>query len=271
VNVNQQLLKVNYRGVTLDVAAYVSRRSADWVFCIHGLQSNSELFRELIEQPFLSKYSTIAVDLVGFGKSSKPLDFSYNVEDQAQVIQEIFKILKIRRAVLIGHSLGGMVGVLLLESLAEILSGFVNMEGNLVLSDCGASKLVVLEDFADFKEHGYAKLKEQVAKESPLRAAWLNDIPDYVFYNTSQSIVNLSKSEKLVGLFGAATCRRLFVCGDKNVVKVKSVPPSVPSRLISNAGHFMLLDNPTESNTCLEEFFHADKAAETSHTPFHSR
>ena len=257
----QEILKVPYNRASIDVNVYTNRRGPDWLFCIHGLQSNGHLFDGLVCQPFLSSYSTIAVDLVGFGQSAKPVDFNYYLEDQALVIAEIFRILAIRKAVLVGHSLGGMIGVLLLKSLASVLSGFINMEGNLVLSDCGASKEVADSGFADFQKKLYRDIKKRAASESPQRAAWLEDIPDYAFYKTSQSIVEQSRSGRLPVLFASAPCRCLFVCGEKNREKFLTVPQSVARCQIGGAGHFMLLDNPKGSYACLQEFLIGQSAS----------
>jgi pimeloyl-ACP methyl ester carboxylesterase len=252
--VRQEHLKVPFGNTFLDVAACLEKSGPDWLFCIHGVQSNSQLFGDLFSQSFLKGYSKIAIDLVGFGQSAKPHGFSYSVEDQAAVVREVFGLLEIERAVLVGHSLGGMIGVLLLDPLSEVLRGFVNMEGNLQYADCGASKEVANSDYASFRADVYRDIKTKVAGESPQRTLWLNDIPDYVFYKSSQSIVEWSKSEKLAPLFASARCPSLFVYGERNSYKRLAVPKVIPSCQINNAGHFMLMDNPQESYACLESF-----------------
>jgi len=250
----QEHLKVPFRGTLLDVAVCLEENGPDWIFCIHGLQSNSKLFGNLLCQPFLQGYSKIAVDLIGFGQSAKPHGFSYAVEDQAAVVQGVFPLLKISRAIIIGHSLGGMIGVLLLDPLSEILQGFINMEGNLQYADCGVSKEVANSDYANFRGNIYREFKAKVAGESPQRAVWLEDIPDHVFYKSSQSIVEWSKSEKLKALFGSARCPCLFIYGERNSDKCLAVPKPIPSLQINNAGHFMLMDNPQDTYACLKNF-----------------
>jgi pimeloyl-ACP methyl ester carboxylesterase len=169
-------------------------------------------------------------------------------------VHEVFNLLEIRKAVIVGHSLGGMIGVLLLKPLSEILSGFVNMEGNLVLSDCGASLEVAGAEFLDFQARLYSSLKQEVLQDCPKRALWLDDIPDYVFYASSQSIVEWSKSEKLLALFGESQCCSLYVYGDRNKEKLLTVPNHISTCQINNSGHFMLLDNPNSTYACLEGF-----------------
>src|ERR1700684_2286347 len=80
-------------------------------------QSNKELFVPLLEQKFLDKYIVLALDCIGFGNSSKPENFSYNVEEQAHIIHEIIKQLDVKSLHIIGHSLGRVIGTLLLHPL----------------------------------------------------------------------------------------------------------------------------------------------------------
>lgn len=250
----EQIVRVKYHGTSLDISVSIQNRTPDWVVCLHGLQSNKKLFDSLVEQPVFNEHSTMAIDFVGFGMSEKPVDFPYTVDEQAVVVEHLLSTLKARKLTLIGHSLGGMVGILLLEPFKGNITAFVNMEGNLVLSDCGPSKDVARTDFTQFQANGYQALIQQAAQAHRQRAAWLRDTPDYVFYKMSQSIVEVSESEKLVGLFADAKCRRLFVCGDENRGKTEAVPKGVTCRQISNSGHFMLLDNPAETYACLVEF-----------------
>lgn len=179
---NDQIILVNYLGQDLRMSVFQKKISNKWIIFLHGIQSNKELFTGLMDQPFLQNYSLLAIDFIGFGRSSKSEKFSYDVLDQANICQEIINKLKIKEFNLIGHSLGGMVGTLLLEPLKDIIKSFINMEGNLVYSDCGLSKIVAELSFKDFKNQYSNKIS----------------VPEFVFYKTSVSIVEWSKSEKLL-------------------------------------------------------------------------
>jgi pimeloyl-ACP methyl ester carboxylesterase len=252
--VKQSLLPVQYKGSSLTVAACIKEASHTWLICLHGLQSNKELFEGLLSQGKFRDLSVVALDFIGFGKSDKPPDFGYDIASQALIVSQIVGMLQIKNLKIIGHSLGGMVGVLLLEPLKGVISAFANLEGNLVLSDCGVSKTVVQSSFEVFASGGYAELKKQIAQQSRQRSVWLEDVPDYAFYETSRSIVQWCKSEKLPDLFAAGTCERLFVYGDQNSLKAQAVPKGIELRQISNSGHFMLLDNAYETYDCLSDF-----------------
>jgi pimeloyl-ACP methyl ester carboxylesterase len=180
-----QLLMISYQKLELEVSVRVNLRSDEWVVALHGIQSNKDLYDDLFDQEFLKDYSKIAMSFVGFGESSKPKDFSYDVQAQADVVRMVLDQLKIDHLHLIGHSLGGMVGTVLLEQLGNPILSFSNLEGNLVLADCGASKYVIQFPQDEFEHVGYQRLSEQVRQSGEpsalARSRWLKTIPAFVF------------------------------------------------------------------------------------------
>jgi pimeloyl-ACP methyl ester carboxylesterase len=257
--ISRQSVTVVFKGENLTVSLLISKRTNNkWIVCLHGLQSNAQLFEDLFTQSFLNSYSLLAIDLIGFGNSAKSDDFSYDIADQAEIIKLMLAKLHIKQLHLIGHSLGGMVGVLLLEPLREVILSFANLEGNLVLADCSISKDVVQYTQAEFESTEYERLKESVRqsgqKSTAHRSDWLETITARVFYKTSASIVEWSKHEKLLTLFSEAPTKRMFMYGVENASKAALVPASIKQVGIAGAGHFMLLDNPEACYAALEDF-----------------
>jgi len=75
---------------------------------VHGLAACSASWRETAS--ILSRdFRCIAVDLMGFGRSDKPVGESYTLERQAELLQMFLVELALEDAVLIGHSYGGGV------------------------------------------------------------------------------------------------------------------------------------------------------------------
>jgi pimeloyl-ACP methyl ester carboxylesterase len=75
---------------------------------VHGLASCSASWHETAS--LLSRgFRCIAVDLMGFGRSDKPLGESYTLRRQAELLQLFLVELALEDAVLIGHSYGGGV------------------------------------------------------------------------------------------------------------------------------------------------------------------
>lgn len=255
---NEQMIPIAYNGMKLDISCMHVRRGGTTAVCLHGLQSHKEMFSPLEELFTRKKYSSLAIDCVGFGKSSKPEDFSYKLEDQAAVINMVIDALKLQQFSLIGHSMGGMIGTMLLNSWRGNLLGFVNMEGNFVLQDCGASLPVSEAGFEEFSKTLYpellASLETSQEPSATLRKKCLRLTPDYAFYKTSKSIVDWSRSEKLIPQFVDAQVQKVFVYGEKNRRKNDVLPATIPTVEIANAGHFMLVDNPKDTMQAIDDY-----------------
>lgn len=72
----------------------------------------------------------IAADMIGFGYSAKPRDYSYSIQDQADLHEELLRGLGIRHYHILGHDIGDAVAQ---ELLARRLEGSPSSE---LLSIC---------------------------------------------------------------------------------------------------------------------------------------
>ncbi len=79
------------------------------ILLVHGLAGNAGFWRYVI--PELSKnYRVIAVDLPGYGKSQKGA-YPYNMTFYADRVKRLADELKLDKFVLVGHSMGGQIGI----------------------------------------------------------------------------------------------------------------------------------------------------------------
>ncbi len=94
------------------------------VVLLHGFGTSHLSFKKII--PSLSKhFKTYAFDLKGFGKSDKPLDGRYSVYDQAVAVEEYLLKHHLNKIVLIGHSYGGGVALVLALMHPELIDKLV--------------------------------------------------------------------------------------------------------------------------------------------------
>lgn len=253
------MIQKNLKIGGLSISAHLREAGSCWLVFLHGLQSCKTLFDPLFQDPRFNEFSILAIDLVGFGHSSKPEDFSYDLTEQAEVFQKALESLGIQEMHLIGHSLGGMVGTLLLDRLGSKIISFINMEGNLVHKDCGLSAEVARIPYSEFQENMFVKIKSDLERSSDpgvsLRSQWIERIPDYAFYKTCQSIVTWSESKKLLEIFGRARQRKLYLCGERNRWKAEVLPKDIAVAEIPGAGHFMIMENAVEAYDKMNEFF----------------
>jgi len=87
------------------------------IILIHDWASHRGVWQQTISA-FNSKYYCIAVDLLGFGSSDKPDDADYSLPVQGQRILSLADKLGLTKFSLIGHSMGGQIGILIASVLA---------------------------------------------------------------------------------------------------------------------------------------------------------
>jgi pimeloyl-ACP methyl ester carboxylesterase len=84
-------------------AAYLDQGNGIPVVCLHGFLGEGSVWLPLMEQ---LPVRCIALDLLGFGLSSKP-DLRYNIWHQVAFLQEFIAALGLEQFWLMGHSYGG--------------------------------------------------------------------------------------------------------------------------------------------------------------------
>jgi pimeloyl-ACP methyl ester carboxylesterase len=82
----------------------------DTLLLLHGYGSSTYSWR-FLKAELQRTHKVIALDLKGFGRSDKPLDEAYGVEDQAKVVAAFIKARDLKRVTLVGHSYGGSVAL----------------------------------------------------------------------------------------------------------------------------------------------------------------
>jgi pimeloyl-ACP methyl ester carboxylesterase len=193
-----------------------------------------DCFKDVWDFPDYQQYSILAVDLPGFGGSDRPLNFSYHMEEQATIIKLLIQHLNLDRIHVVGHSMGGAIGILLAREIKPIVKSFICLEGNLVSEDCTVSREAVRYSLPDFLSTGF-QLMQCLSK---------NDA--YPFYRSAESLVNWSDSGKLLEFFLGLDISKYYIFGAQNAgAPVMSKLTSVSKLAIPNAGHSMMTDNPS--------------------------
>lgn len=105
---------------------YKTLGTGDPIVFIHGNFTHSYVWRNIM--PTLAKYGTCyAIDLMGMGKSDKPL-IDYTIREQAKYLQIFMDSMKFNNSVLIGHEWGGGLAVNYGSNAAHLIKGYVLIE-----------------------------------------------------------------------------------------------------------------------------------------------
>jgi pimeloyl-ACP methyl ester carboxylesterase len=86
---------------------YVEAGSGPTVILLHGLGGSSDSWMFNLG-PLAEQFHVVVPDQIGFGKSDKPV-INYRVRTYVDFLDEFCRQLKIERATLVGHSMGGWI------------------------------------------------------------------------------------------------------------------------------------------------------------------
>ncbi|CAN1551639.1 MhpC Predicted hydrolases or acyltransferases (alpha/beta hydrolase superfamily) [Flavobacteriaceae bacterium] len=90
---------------------------------LHGFLENKTMWDAYVTE--LSKRNRIiTIDLLGHGKTES-LGYIQTMEENADVVHEVLSKLRIRKAILVGHSMGGYVALAFAELYPEKMKGLV--------------------------------------------------------------------------------------------------------------------------------------------------
>lgn len=79
------------------------------VTLLHGKNFNADYWASTARHLQKQGYGVLMPDQIGFGKSSKPMQYQYSFPVLASHTRALMKSLGIERSVVIGHSMGGML------------------------------------------------------------------------------------------------------------------------------------------------------------------
>ncbi len=103
--------------------SYTEQGKGTAVVLLHGFLENQTMWNAFV--PNLAKKNrVITIDLLGHGQT-ECLGYVHAMEDQADLVHAVLHELKIRKTVLIGHSMGGYIALAFAELYPENIKGLV--------------------------------------------------------------------------------------------------------------------------------------------------
>lgn len=242
---NYESFTISVSGALLNVSATVRAAGEDLLVFIHGLGCSGETFRDVWQRPEFNAYSILCLDQPGFGLSTAPEGFSYSMEDQALVCAKVLSHYPSKRLHLVGHSMGGAIGLLLPQKVLDSVESFTNVEGNLNAEDCVfGSREVSRVSYDVFVSELLPEFKR--SSENWVMNG-LNTVSPYAFHESAKSLVAWSDSGKLLRAFHDLSCRKVYIYGEQNADHPTVATVEGISRIeIKRAGHFVMNDNPDQ-------------------------
>jgi 2-hydroxy-6-oxonona-2,4-dienedioate hydrolase len=266
------------RTIGSEQICYYDRASGTPLVLIHGMFGDF-LDWEPVLDPLASSHRVIALDLPGFGGSSKPRG-EYSAEFFVSTLHEFFEQLQLSEFILAGNSFGGQIAILYALHYPDSVS-------KLLLVNSGGFRESTTEEKAllepRFSEAALAALTPEInaflfggvfTKASKASIRYLEkqnrklhwrDYPDYA-YALSKSI-SLSLSTYLLDRLPELRCPTLLVWGENDqVLPVAQAELALTQlrsgqlKIIPGCGHAPQLECPTEFLRSIQPFLSSPRS-----------
>ena len=246
---------------------FIRPAGEETVLYLHGMGSSKLDFLSAAECAELREKTLVALGFPGCGNTNYHDDVPLGTDDLADIVAQFADAVGLRPFNLIGHSLGGLAGLLLAKKCPERVKSFTNIEGNLMPEDCFITRRVVQHSFADLVRSSFLeKLRAEYAQSPYVGVRIYSDrfrkqVSERAAFDYSTSIVRYSDQSDLFSWFVNLSSPRLFVHGSANR-SLSYIPrlraENVPVLEIPNSHHWVLYDNPHFFYRAFAQFLHKD-------------
>lgn len=225
-----------------------------------GLGESSIGFEPLVAA--MPRYRHVLVDLPGYGRSAWPPDGAA-VERLDGLVDHLARWLAPRPpAIVVGHSMGGVLATLLAERAP--VRAVVDVEGALSRGDCKLSGQAVAFSTDEFCAHGFATLRARVYADGATRPALRGYYADLgfasprMFHRHATDLFALGESGALASRLAALPVPALYVAGVPDGACAASrallEQHRIRSVAIEPAGHWVYVDQRARCVDALERF-----------------
>lgn len=227
----------------------VGEKNKETLIVLHGWGRNLRDWLA-VSQILSSKYKVVSIDLPGFGGTSYPSEKDLGTYDYADFVLNFMKKLDIQYPILLGHSLGGRIGIVM-------------------GAEEGLLKELVLVDAAGVAPRTFKgrilTLIFKLAKHAMpgFIVDWLRDVlgsEDYVKAGPLRKTLVKVVNEDLKYLLPKINCETLIIWGEKDsnqeIKFAKEMVEKIPNarlRVVWEAGHHPNLEKPKDFARIIKE------------------
>src|SRR3970282_1484694 len=102
--------QIHYKNTKI---SYSDTGKGSAIVLLHGFLENQTMWQNLVPE-LRQKNRIITIDLLGHGESGC-VGYVHSMEDNAEAIRSVLSELRIRKAIFVGHSMGGYVALAFAE------------------------------------------------------------------------------------------------------------------------------------------------------------
>ena len=229
---------------------------------LHGLgSSSSSSFPRCVGHPQLRDHRSLLIDFLGYGYSDRPANYSYSMQAQADTVASLLDSLELENSVLIGHSMGGAIAILLAHSRPDLISRIIVAEGNLDPEPGFVSGRIASMDERTFVDKGYERFMSDVRSAGFHGYAGMVRAADPVGLHRSATDLIAARTPTYRQMLYQLKIPRTYIFGEKTLPDpdeeiLRSCDIAVP--IVANAGHAMMSDNPDGFALAIAGAIHLD-------------
>ena len=240
-------------------------KGSEALVLIHGWTCNLDNWRDQIPD-FAKRSRVIAIDLPGHGQSEKP-QLTYSMDLFARAVDAVLRDAKVKRAVLVGHSMGTPIARQFYREYPEKTLAIVIVDG--ALRPFG-DKAMMDRLIAGFRGPNYKETGAQMfaAMTGPNLSAEARERIKASFSNTPQHvIVSAMEGMAEASIWGedkinvpvlAILAKNPFY--PANIEEsYRSIAPKLDFRMWEGVGHFIMMEKPKEFNEAVLAFLDKNK------------
>ena len=235
---------------------------------IHGWTMNVDNWRDQIPD-FANRSRVLAIDLPGHGQSDKP-QVSYTMDYFARAVEAVMRDAKVKRGVLVGHSMGTPVARQFYRKYPEKTLAIVIVDG--VLRPLG-DKAMMDQMIAGFRGPKYqeviiqmlTQMKGGLAAEAMERIKTTSlSTPQNVAVSAMEGMADpaIWGEDKINVPVLAIMAKNPFF--PPNIEELsRGIAPNMDFRMWDSVGHFVMMEKPKEFNEAVFGFLDKHKLLKT--------
>jgi pimeloyl-ACP methyl ester carboxylesterase len=254
-------------------------KGEDALVLIHGWTQSIDAWRDNIPD-FTGRYRVIAIDLPGHGQSDKPQfksetaptapsspPFVYSMDLFARAIDAVMRDAKVKRAVLVGHSMGTPVARQFYRKYPDKTLAIVIVDGS--LRPFG-NKAMLDQLIAGFRGPNYRAAVDQmmaVISGANLSAevknrinASSNNTPQYVLVSAMEGMADASIwGEDKITVPVLAIMAKTPLVSPNVEESFRAIAPTMDFQMWDGVGHFLMMEKPKEFNAAVAQWLEKKK------------
>lgn len=232
---------------------------------LHGFLENKSMW-SAVSNSLLTTNRVITIDLLGHGESDC-LGYVHTMEECAAAVNAVLKHLRIRRFVLVGHSLGGYVSLALAEQYPEKIKGLCLLNSTATADDAARKLLrtravkMAQSNYENLVRMSFVNLFSEASKKdhadelaAALEEALKTSVQGYVAASEGMK----ARKDKTAFL-ERAKFKKLFIIGESDPIldakqMQKEAAITNSECVVLSEGHMSHIENKQELNIVLKDF-----------------